>query len=356
MYSTVTSIGIRISHDRVQLSRTISDQEIRALASDKTIRCLQFFDRPDESVWERLNEGFFKRRPDVCLRVYGFADDEHDLRFCAKMTAVRNFTVELGFASGLESIAAMKELKSLSISMYDPECAEILRHVSTGLTSISISGGPAARLLDLGVLARFGSLRKLYLERHKKGISVLAELGTLEDLTIRNITLKSLDMLRELPALWSLNIKLGGTKNLAALEGLTNIKYLELWKIAGLTAIGVISTLTGLQFLFLQELRQIRALPSLAALCRLRKVHLETMNSLKDIQSLLDAPNLEDITHIANTTIPVEDYASILKKATLKRIHVGFCADQKNARFAKLVQERGLPTLRGVSHADFEFF
>jgi Leucine-rich repeat (LRR) protein len=356
MFSKVSSIGTRISGDRIQLSRKLSDREIDALASDKTIRYLQFFNRPDESVWGRLNEGFFKARPEVCLRVYGFADDEHDLDFCAQMTAVRDFAVELGHASGLEHIAAMRELKSIHITMCDPDCAEILRHVSSRLTSISITGGPAASPLDLGMLARFGNLRKLYLERHKKGISVIAELRTLEDLTLRSVTLKSFDFLRELPALWSLDIKLGGTKDLGALEGLTGLKYLELWKIAGLTDISVISTLTGLQFLFLQELRQIHALPPLAALSRLRKVHMDTMNGLKDIQSLFEAPVLEEIAHIANTTIPVEVYASILKKTTLKRIHVGFCADRKNARFAKLVEGRGLPIPRGANYVDFEFF
>jgi hypothetical protein len=269
---------------------------------------------------------------------------------------VRDFAVELGHASGLDHIAAMRELKSIHLTMGDPECAEILRHLSSGLTSISITGGPTATLLDLGVLARFGNLRKLYLERHKKGISVIEQLRTLEDLTLRSITLKSLHLLRELPALWSLDIKLGGTNDLRTLEGLTNLKYLELWKIAGLTDISVISTLTGLQFLYLHELRQIHSLPSLAALGRLRKVYLDTMKGLIDIQSLTDAPVLEEIAHIANKTIPVEVYASILKKPTLKRIHVGFCADGKNARFTKLVEERGLPVPPGANYANFEFF
>jgi hypothetical protein len=353
MLSTASSVGTRISHDRVQLPRTLSDREIHALASDHAIRYVQFFDRPDESVWDRLNAGLFQRRPEVCLRVYGFPDGKNHLDFCAKMTAVQDFAVELGHATGLDCIGAMKELKSIHISMSDPECTDILQYVSPELTAVSITGGPAARRVDLGVLARFKSLRKLYLERHQKGISVLAELKSLQDLTLRSITLESLDLLRTLPALWSLDIKLGGTKNLCALESLANLKYLELWKITGLTDINVVSTLTGLQFLFLQELKSINSLPSLTALSRLRKILLDTMNGLRSIQSLVEAPALEYIGHIANKTIPVEDYVPILKKPTLKHILVGFGNDRKNAQFARLVQENGLPDVGRVS--DFEF-
>jgi hypothetical protein len=75
----------------------------------------------------------------------------------------------------------------------------------------------------------------LYLERQQQGIEVLSELKGREDLTLRSITTEGLDYISTLPRLWSLDIKLGGIRNLSAIAGKESIKYLGLWQIRGLS-------------------------------------------------------------------------------------------------------------------------
>ncbi len=318
MFSTVSTTCMERKSDRAQLSRSISDREIDALASDNAIRTVQFFNSPEESVWQRLNDRLFKRRPDVSLRVYGFPDEICDLHFCAQLPNVQSFTLETWSTVGLDFLKAMEQLKSFSFGGFNLDNYDFLNNIPSGLQSLSISPSRTKKP-DLSVLARFTGLRKLYLDHQPKGLAVIGELKALEDLTIRSITLKDLEILRRLPKLWSLDIKLGGTKDLSALEGLENLKYLELWQILGLSDISVISTLTGLQFLFLQSLKRIETLPKMTALSRLRKVHIENMRSLRDISSLLDAPILEEISHVDNRTITLANYFAYTEKESLEK-------------------------------------
>ena len=128
---------------------------------------------------------------------------------------------------------------------------------------------------------------------------MIRELTTLEDLTLRSTTVPDLDFLAELDRLWSLDIKLGGTTNLAALSGMRGIKYLELWQVRGLAPTpGIVAELPGLQHLFLQSLPQVTALPDLASLQHLRRLVLQNMKGLDDLTAVGTAPALEEFAFI----------------------------------------------------------
>lgn len=187
--------------------------------------------------------------------------------------------------------------------------------------------------------SRFTSLQEIYLEGQQKNIEVLTQLSDLQDVTLRSINTPDIRYLRPLQRMWSLDIKLGGIKDLYAIEGMENIKYFELWQVKGLSDIGVISSLTGLQHLFLQSLRRIAALPSLQPLKRLRRISLENMKGLKDVSALEHAPGLEEFIHVAAENMQPENYLPLLRNPHLKRALVGFGSDKKNNRFKDLMQE-----------------
>jgi hypothetical protein len=163
----------------------------------------------------------------------------------------------------------------------------------------------------------------------------------LEDLTLRSITVDSLDFLRPLPNLSSFDLKLGGTSDLSALTNLENLKYLELWRILGLDNIEVICTLTGLESLFLQSLSRIISIPPLDRLVHLRKIHLEEMKALANISALATAPALEELRHVASKS-SVNDYLKLLESPTLKAAHVGFGSWKKNLQFNQLCEAKGI--------------
>jgi hypothetical protein len=345
--SEITRIG-----GMAEMPLRLSDEQIDWLAADPTVRIVQFRDSPSDSTWSRLNERFFLDRPDVALRVYAHHGKVCNLRFCARMTHVRHFIANcLQQASGVEYLAAMAQLKSLNVGIFDLESFDFLKQVPAGITGLYLSA-TRSKKLDISVVSRFTELKTLYLEGQQKGIQSIASLQNLEKLTLRSITLKSLELLRQLQKLWSLEIKLGGTKNLSALEGMTGLKYLELWRILGLANLDVLSTLSGLQFLSLQTLKNIQSLPPLENLSNLRRINLDDLSGLTNIESLLLAPALEEVLHVENRTISIETYEKILAHPTLKQIHVGFCSGNANARFQEILKARGFTPFQ---RTEFQF-
>jgi len=321
----------KLSPDRAEFKESLCAEEVDSLARDPQLRVLQTSSAVRAATWDLLNERLFSPRPDVELRVYGSYFSACDLSFLSEMTNVRRFSADcLRQASGIEHVAALINLESLSIGIFDLESFEFLERLpNTTLRELSLSATKSKKP-SLAPLARFDQLRRLYLEGQQKDLEVISQLTMLEDLTLRSISVDGLEFLRDLSRLWSLDIKLGGSHNLAALEGMAGIKYLELWQVRGLNDISVVSTLTGLQFLFLQSLPNISTIPDLSRLRALRRVYLENMTGLKDIRSFAAAPAIEEFIHVSARGMEPDQYLELLKKPTLRRILVGFGSRRKN--------------------------
>jgi hypothetical protein len=320
---------------RVVLNPDDSPRTIRMLVADPRIKVLQFAKPLSPGLFEVLNEEFFATRPEVELRAYGFYGEVCDLSFCRLMSNVERFRADcLHDALGIEHICKMARLRLLGIGIWNLESFSFLEDVTDGLQEITLTQTKSKRP-DLKPLRRFRSLRKLFLNAQQKDIDVLAGHPSLEDLSLSSIALPSVELVRTLPNLQRLMIMLGGTRNLASLDGMTAIKELELIRISRFTDVSVISSLTGLQHLILRELRRIESLPSLSRLTALRRVTLENLGALMDISGLQRAPALEEIVHISARVAP-EDYISILQKDTLRYAFAGFGSKQKNARFREI--------------------
>ena len=298
----------QLTPDRLNFEGSLSRSEIERLLKDDDLRVVQTSGPIDDKTLRRLNDSLFAERPDLEFRVYGFYSEPCDLSFLAQMTNVQRLSADcLHHASGIEAIAEIPLLKRLSIGIWNLEEFDFLSDVSDQVESLFL-GGTKSKKPDLSPLSRFRNLKTIYLEGQKKNIEVVSGLHNLEDVTLRSITVPSLDFLVPLKKLWSLDIKLGGTRNLAAIEGMNHLKYLELWQIKGLTDIRVVSTLTGLQHLFLQALTQVSAIPDLRALRNLRRITMDTMKGLKDVSALRDAPALTEYIHIAASNLQPSEY------------------------------------------------
>ena len=86
---------------------------------------------------------------------------------------------------------------------------------------------------------------------------MVGDLSALVYLTLRSITLQDLGIFRRLRQLRSLALKLGGTNQLALLNELSSLRYLELWQVRGLSNLSVLATLPRLRDLFLQDLTNV---------------------------------------------------------------------------------------------------
>ena len=279
-----------------QLAPPITDEQLRPLGP----RCqyLQFSAPLTNDEFKRV-AAFMKNYPHVSFRVYGHHRDGRDLEFLRHFRELRRFRVDVLMLHDLNG----------------------LRYLPDDLESFGVSQ-TRSKGFSLDFLSRFRSLRSLYIEGHKKDIEVVSGLTSLEELTLRSITLPDLGILKSLCNLLSLNIKLGGTKNLKLLPEIGRIRYLELWMIRGLTDLRPVAEMRSLQYLFLQSLRRITSLPSFRELKLLRRVHLETMKGLTDLQPVADAPALEELYVYGMSTLQPEDFRPFVGHPTLRRATV----------------------------------
>ena len=328
---------------RVEFATSLQAVDVEALAADPTLSVLQTSSPVEPGTWDLLNERLFSTRPDVELRVYGFYGSACDLTFLPKLHNVRRFRADcLMQARGIEQVASLEKLESLGVGIFDLENFEFLERLPTStLRELSLCA-TKSKQPRLAPLARFDQLRELYLEGQQKDLDVISKLTSLEVLTLRSISVADFAFLRDLSRLWSLDIKLGGSKNLAALEGMAGIKYLELWQVRGLNDISVVSSLSGLQYLFLQSLPNIASIPDLSRLEALRRIYLENLKGLKDIRSLASAPALEEFMHCSAEGMEPDQYRDLLTSPTLRRLWVGFGSEKKNATLRSLAERAGI--------------
>ena len=184
------------------------------------------------------------------------------------------------------------------------------------------------------------SFRELYLEGQTKGIETISQFVSLEELTLRSITLPDLSLLLPLRGLRALELKLGGTKNLDLLPAIGELEYLEFWMIKGLSDVSVLSRMTDLRFVFLQALAQVTQLPSFAGSKALRRVHLETMKGLRDLTPIAEAPGLDSLLVIDCSQFRLEHLEPFVRHPALRSARIGTGSRKRNEAIATML---GLP-------------
>ena len=310
-----------------QISSPITDKMLTPLS--KHCRVVQFNSALRENEYKTL-ANFMRDYPDVTLRVYGNYDKSlNDLEFLKYFPFVKRFHVDIF------DIANFDGLSHLPAN---------LQYLGIGLTK--------SKAHSLRLLERFTVLEELFIEGHRKDIEAVSSLTELRKLTLRSITLPDLSILKPLTQLWSLDIKLGGTKDISLLPEIGHLKYLELWMIRGLTNIQAISDVTSLQFLFLQALRRVEKLPSFKKLHQLRRLHLETMKGLYDISPIAEAPALQELLVVDTPQLMPEEFRCLVSHPTLKAATFALGSMKKNEIVKQML---GLPRAPLGKDDDFDF-
>ena len=287
----------RTGRGQVQFDRLLTDQDFRILAE-----------------WMRPY-------PEMSLRAYGSYDGSiRDLEFLRHFPFLRRFQVD----------AVYEHLTSL----------DGLRHLPDDAVDLGI--GATKTRLDLAVLGRFGALESLWLEAQTKHLEVISGLTTLDDLTLRSITLPDLSLLVPLRRLRSLDLKLGGTRDLRLAPRVGELRYLELWLIKGLDDVSVVGEIPTLRSLFLQALRNVVRLPDLDRATSLRRVHLETMRGLRDLGPLATAPALEQLVLIDMPQLQVDDLQPLRAASALREVTLALGSIRRNAAATAVL---GLPAV-----------
>jgi hypothetical protein len=305
-----------------QLHAPITVEQLSPL--DERCRIVQFRFAPDRPVTDsdlQLAAAFLRQYPEVPFRVYGRDVAIRDLEFLSYFTFVKSFQADL----------------------WDLDNLDGLRLLPSDLQRLAV-GSTKSRRHSLRFLEHFPALKRLFLDGHSKDFEAVSQLGQLESLTLKSITLPDLSALTRLTRLKSLDIKLGGTKDLSLLPKIGKLRYLELWMVRGLTDLSAVGELDHLQYLFLQALKQVSALPSFRKLRSLRRVRLETMKGLYDLSGIREAPALEELIAVDMRHLTSEAFRPLAGHSTLRAALIGLGSAKKNkAAYALL----NLPKVEG---------
>jgi hypothetical protein len=309
-----------------EIKSPVTPEQLRPL--DSRCQVVQFASPLSDA--DHLNLAKFLRSyPDIPLRIYGhYSKPISDLGFLCYYDFLKGFQADVWLLESTDGIEFL------------PPTLEFF-----GL------GQTKSKKISLSILNRFPNLKELFLEGHVKDFENVGKLSLLEKLTIRSITLPSLSVLTSLQNLWSIAIKLGGTKDLQLLPQIGQLKYLELWMIKGLEDIESIGEVETLQNLFLETLKNVSKLPSLKKLHKLRRVALVGMKGLSDLSPLVEAPALEELCVGEARNLSVENFKPFVGHSTLKRASIGLCSLRKNKEVDQLL---GLPKVLNYK-TDFNF-
>ncbi len=227
------------------------------------------------------------------------------------------FSFERGITD-LSFLTNLKNLYSVFISGVDGDLDyEQLRYVPNTIQELRID---YHKKLSLKFINNLTNIKKLYLDSCKKDFEKIETIENLEHITVRSLGFKNLEpVLKVAPNIESLDLKLGGIKDLSLLPSLKNLKYLELWSVRGLEDISPISQCYNLQNIFLQSLTRTSQIPDLSKLDKLRRLTLWDLPAIKDIEPIYSALSLEDLT-IRALKLEPEDFIPLQNLPNLKAL------------------------------------
>lgn len=335
-------MGLRvINRDRAEVSSPLSPSDLRGI--EATVRTVQFSTPLSDNDHQRLG-AWFLDKSNVGLRAYGSASASVD--YLRHYPRLHSFDIDCGHP--LADIAGLKllpaNLRGLGLDVRLPKGSDLSS--LTRLEKLDRLSLSTHRRLP-AVVSALTTLRTLHLVGPIDDIAVVADLRSLESLTLRP-TKVDLEPVSTLPGLRKLALKLGGGVDLGALSPLSSLEYLELWLIRGLADMSFLGNLTGLRELFLQALRNVVRLPDLSRNTALSTVRLETMKGLTDLSSLLTAPNLSSLSLVDSGHLSLDDLRPLKALPSVVDVHIGLGSTRKKKAARELLQLPG-----SYGHLDF---
>jgi internalin A len=295
-----------------QLSSPLTSTQLQPL--DERCRVVQFDQSLTTSELRRV-AALLDEYPSVALRVYGHRTYA-DLEFLELFGHVRN----------------------VQIDIYELQDSRGLRFLRPDLAFFGF--GATRKRHSLASLERLTHVVDLWLEGHTKDFEVVGSLRTLRRLSLRSIRLPDLSPLRPLHQLQSLELKLGGTKDIRELPNIGRLLRFEAWLVRGLTDLDAIASVGSLRTLFLQSLSRVTSLPSFAPLRDLTRVHLEGMKGITDLAPVAAAPALRELLLVDMRHLQIQALRPFVAHRTLRSASIGLGSTRKNAEAEALL---GLP-------------
>lgn len=335
-----------------QVSKGVTKNDLEKLATNPKTQSIQFASPLTDKEIELLELVVFSKRPDISLRVYGHYGETCDLSFILRIPSIRRISVDcLMDAKGIEVVTQLENLEHLGVGIFNLDNFDFLDEINPNLSELYLHQ-TRSKKPKINSIQRFENLEYLYLEGQQKGIEAVSNLKKLKKIVLRSISTNNIDYLKNLEHLWSVDIKLGGIKDLSALTSLKSIKYLELWQVRDLADLSFISKLETLQNLFIQSLKQLTKLPDFSNNKKLRRIYLENLKGLYDLSTLKNASSLKEFIYVLAENQEPENILPVLENPSVEKVFCRFGSDKKNNRFDELVKQYNKTEYK---HETFEY-
>lgn len=315
LYDVQPGLPVRVPRDthRVQFTQALSDRQHRALGK------------------------WFEGHPNAALRVYGnYKASIADLEFLRYYPAVTDFSIDTMYhdypdLSGLRHLP--DGLRKLTLGVPTGELgSETLRRMH----ALEVLGIGQHKRLP-GAIAACTSVTELVIVGPVRDLEPLRALTGVEDLTLRSVSVPDLEPLVGMSRLRSLDIKLGGIRDLSLVDRFQHLTYLELWMVKGLSDLAFLARVPSLEELHLESLRNVTRLPSFATLPRLRRVLLQNLKGLTDLSPVADAPNLELLLLVEASHLQPGAVEPFVGHPSLRAATLGFGSLRKNEQARALL-------------------
>ena len=335
-----------------QISKGVTKNELEKLATNPKTQSIQFANPLTDTEIELLELVVFSKRPDISMRVYGHYGETCDLSFLQRIPSLRRISADcLRDAKGIEVVTQLDKLEHLGVGIFNLDNFDFLDEINPNLTELYLHQTKSKKT-KINSIQRFENLEYLYLEGQQKGIEAISNLKKLKKIVLRSISTNNIDYLKNLESLWSVDIKLGGIKDLSGLTSLKSIKHLELWQVRDLADLSFISKLETLQNLFIQSLNQLTKLPDFSNNKKLRRIYLENLKGLNDLSNLKNAPSLKEFIYVLAENQEPENIIPALENPSVEKVFCKFGSDKKNNRFNELARQHNKTDYK---YSNFEY-
>lgn len=230
----------------------------------------------------------------------------------------------------LEVLAELPGLRRLAVDSLRLTSWDGLRHVAGTLEEL-VMGDATLKRISIAPIAACVHLRVLRLIGPVRDPEAIARLELLEVLTLRSVTLRTLEPLVPMRHLRSLELHLGGTADLELLPRVGDLEELELWRIRGLRDVSVLGSMPSIRALRLQSMSAITSLPSLRGAAGLRTLSLDAMKGITDLSPIAEAPALEELLLVDMPQLDPAALRPLAGHPRLKRGIWGLGSVRKNA-------------------------
>jgi hypothetical protein len=286
---------------------TIRIEEI--LASGKTVTIQ--FSKPiyDGRLLAEIDHLCQKYGDKVEVRFFGHYSTVFDASNLAFIPNVQWLSIDcLLRISAIESLFKLARLRLLSIGVYELDMPDILSRLQIdNIRELSVCETRKSNI-DLSPLSKCCKISRLRVASHHAGFSVLKELCSLEELSLRSLSKKqSLESVSDIPKLEKLDIILGGRPNIDEFSH-ANLKELNVVRVLGFRSVGDLRRFPALRQLRIEDQIKLESLDMSKASQSLLRLLVSNCKSLKHIGALQHLIRLENL-RIGQTNI---DYDALL--------------------------------------------